>query len=189
MRTAPLTISDAITEKCLPNGLAAINAMALCPSLASFRFSPDANIDLGILNPDDEPLIVGDVKAPNPGGPLDFALPDYDDFNNQDFGGGAEDDDDVNEFGRTSAGEIDFFASDAGAQAIGESAPGYVYGQAEPLDPRRASGDVVMSMDGPRDQMFNYFDSRLTKNWAGPEHWKMRRFAPKKGSCSAGRTQ
>jgi condensin complex subunit 2 len=25
------------------------------------------------------------------------------------------------------------------------------------------------------NDMFNYFDSTLAKNWAGPEHWKLRR--------------
>jgi condensin complex subunit 2 len=38
-----------------------------------------------------------------------------------------------------------------------------------------------MSMDATGEEMFGYFDNALSKNWAGPEHWKMRRVMQKKG--------
>ncbi len=40
---------------------------------------------------------------------------------------------------------------------------------------------VILSMknDGPDDDIFSYFESGMMKNWAGPEHWKLR---PLKGT-------
>ncbi|KAL9935004.1 hypothetical protein V8E36_006080 [Tilletia maclaganii] len=37
---------------------------------------------------------------------------------------------------------------------------------------------------GSRD-MFDYFDQRFMKNWAGPEHWKMRKVVPSAGTAAA----
>ncbi|KAJ7695086.1 condensin complex subunit 2/barren [Mycena rosella] len=46
-----------------------------------------------------------------------------------------------------------------------------------PFDPRRPPNELVMAMtDADGDGgMMDYFDKSLTKNWAGPEHWKMRK--------------
>lgn len=48
-----------------------------------------------------------------------------------------------------------------------------------PFDPRRAPNerDLVMAMtDGSGDGgMMDYFDQTFLKNWAGPEHWKLRK--------------
>lgn len=137
--------------------------MTLCPSLASFRFSPDANIDLGILNPvDDEAPLHNAHLADDED---DFGGAGEDVFAGVDFGGGGDE------------GAVDFF--DDGVED--GSGPGN--GQVEDFDPRRLPGerDLVMSMDGNGEQMFDYFDSALMKNWAGPEHWKMRRVAVRKG--------
>jgi len=32
---------------------------------------------------------------------------------------------------------------------------------------------------------YAHFDSALTKNWAGPEHWRLRRFAQKSAAAAA----
>lgn len=52
-------------------------------------------------------------------------------------------------------------------------------GAFEPFDPRRIPNerDLVMAMtDADGDGgMMDYFDQNFLKNWAGPEHWKLRR--------------
>ncbi|KAI0060991.1 barren [Artomyces pyxidatus] len=62
-----------------------------------------------------------------------------------------------------------------GAQAgLGQGPGGFV-----PFDPRRAPNerDLVMAMtDADADGgMMDYFDQNFLKNWAGPEHWKLRK--------------
>lgn len=50
---------------------------------------------------------------------------------------------------------------------------------AVPFDPRRVPDEnaVVMAMTEGDGQggMFDYFDQTFLKNWAGPEHWKLRK--------------
>jgi condensin complex subunit 2 len=52
------------------------------------------------------------------------------------------------------------------------------------FDPRKATNHrelvVTMQKDGEAG-MLDYFDSNIFRNWAGPEHWKLRRTFPKKG--------
>jgi len=53
-----------------------------------------------------------------------------------------------------------------------------------PFDPRRipTERDLVMAMtdaDGENDIM-GYFDQNIMKNWAGPEHWKLRKVIRKR---------
>ncbi|CDO75813.1 hypothetical protein BN946_scf184951.g11 [Trametes cinnabarina] len=87
--------------------------------------------------------------------PVDFAgdyVPDY--------GGGGDND---------SLGGSD--------DAAAEARPG---GPFVPFDPRRAPADrdlVMAMMDGDADGgvMMDYFDTNFLKNWAGPEHWKLRK--------------
>lgn len=48
-----------------------------------------------------------------------------------------------------------------------------------PFDPRHAPNerDLVMAMAGADgdEGMMDYFDQNFLKNWAGPEHWKLRK--------------
>lgn len=146
----------------------------LCPSLSAFRFSPDANLDLGILNPvDDEippppaPLVTFAEHIPNPFGDDDHFIPD-------EFGGG--------DYGNDMPMEEDFFAAE---QAMGNAGMGPVEG----FDPSRIGNDgadhLVLSFEGGEgSSTMDYFDNNSGKNWAGPEHWKMRRAVVKKGSST-----
>lgn len=47
------------------------------------------------------------------------------------------------------------------------------------FDPRRAPDErnlvMAMSGDGDGGGMMDYFDQNFLKNWAGPEHWKLRK--------------
>ena len=47
-----------------------------------------------------------------------------------------------------------------------------------PFDPRRAPNerDLVLAMTDADDEgVMDYFDQNFLKNWAGPEHWKLRK--------------
>jgi condensin complex subunit 2 len=35
--------------------------------------------------------------------------------------------------------------------------------------------DYVMAMVSNENELFSYFDSAFLRNWAGPEHWKLKR--------------
>jgi condensin complex subunit 2 len=152
--------------------------MTLCPSLSSFRFSPDANLDLGILNPIDEELSVRNVHLDHDD---DMGGDDFNDDGNvvnadgqEDFFGDMNRQEDFNDYG--GGGDEDHHDGEDDGE-LGQ-------GQIEPFRPGGNGGgerDLVMSMAGNGEQMFDYFDSALMKNWAGPEHWKMRRIAVKKG--------
>ncbi|EPB81019.1 condensin complex subunit 2 [Mucor circinelloides 1006PhL] len=48
--------------------------------------------------------------------------------------------------------------------------------ESAPASPKYPENDFLSAFMHKGDQdMLNYFDSTLTKNWAGPEHWKLRR--------------
>ncbi|EJD48065.1 barren [Auricularia subglabra TFB-10046 SS5] len=87
----------------------------------------------------------------------DQAVPDYDDF--------APPMDDGS-FDAENSGE---------AGATGESTA--VQGSLEGFDPRRMPNEheFTMAMADGEGSMMDYFDSGFLKNWAGPEHWKVRR--------------
>ncbi|POY74947.1 hypothetical protein BMF94_1923 [Rhodotorula taiwanensis] len=191
-----------LRDRCLPAGLDPLASMTLCPSLSFFRFS-DAHLDLGLLNlggddDEDDEVPFGARKTTAArrdlpeGGDDDHAVDFGDAYMNQDFGGGGED------FGGDADDGVDFFAdqfsSEAVAYGLAGAGPvasgsglgnstggggGTGFGAVEPFDPRRMADerDLVMSMEGDGDGMFEYFDAKLGKNWAGPEHWKMRRAA------------
>lgn len=183
----------------MPDGLESLSTMSLCPSLSFFRFS-DAQLDLGLLSlgvddtDEDAQALHGAGSTRGQEG-RNFASAGHDEdmggsddaYMNEDFGGGGEDD----------GAEVDFFADQfsgeavafglAGANPTASGSGGTGFGHVEPFDPRRATNerDLVMSMDGDGEGMFEYFDAKLGKNWAGPEHWKMRRgfAAAKKGKA------
>lgn len=128
---------------------------------------------------------------------------DYGPGGGDDFGGGFDEDggerlpDFDHNDATTTGGEVDFFADQFSGGASGPvAAPGagggggIGYGAVESFDPRRAGTgerDLVMAMEGSGGAaaeedargLFEYFDGKMGKNWAGPEHWKMRRNAKK----------
>lgn len=59
------------------------------------------------------------------------------------------------------------------AEAREQGAAGGAY---VPFDPRRAPNDKDLVLaEGDGDIMFDYFDQGVVRNWAGPEHWKLRK--------------
>ncbi|KAG6877148.1 hypothetical protein C0993_009941, partial [Termitomyces sp. T159_Od127] len=62
--------------------------------------------------------------------------------------------------------------------SVGPAEDGTRYtGPFVPFDPRRAPNEreLVMAMTDADGDMMDYFDQNLLKNWAGPEHWKLRK--------------
>ncbi|KAJ7113713.1 condensin complex subunit 2/barren [Mycena crocata] len=112
----------------------------------------------------------------NDAGPADYSMnvdsgaPPVEDFFvgddavNEDYVGG----DDYGENGSNGSG----MTSEQG-MGMGRPGPGGII----PFDPRRPPNELVMSMtetDGDGGMM-DYFDKTFSKNWAGPEHWKVRK--------------
>ncbi|SCV74682.1 BQ2448_7711 [Microbotryum intermedium] len=178
-----------LTTRCFPDGLDTLENMVLCPSLASFRFSPDANLDLGILQTpdnDEEELAqltqrvaipaarAGDISHDDAGNGQGYGFDDNHEFGgcNDDDNGGAD-------------GAVDFFADEPGGgrpfDPSRDDSPGFMGG-----GPDGGGGELVMSMqNGSGDgHLFDLLDAGLSKNWAGPEHWKMRRLVQRKRECS-----
>lgn len=159
---------------------------AISHSLASFSFSKDTfTFDDATFFRDDtrheddvdqdddyenEPFNVGPMDIDGGGGEDFFTgdqaiNEDYGDMsmpeNENDFGGGSE---------------------EGGEHPGGTGGDGGGGGNAFiPFDPRRAPNerDLVMAMtgdgDGDEGGMMDYFDQNFLKNWAGPEHWKLRK--------------
>ncbi|KAI0077719.1 barren [Panus rudis PR-1116 ss-1] len=80
------------------------------------------------------------------------------------------------------AGSPDAYGDDENSAAQnGGDGPPRADGTFVPFDPRRAPNerDLVLAMtDADKDgggMMMDYFDQSFLKNWAGPEHWKLRK--------------
>lgn len=143
-------------------------------SLANFQFSSDGNVNVdSMLNSASHHDQYDDDGASGFGG---------DDGDNGDMGesGGFGHD------GMDDDGPQDFFTGDQaivednGFQHGGEEpygVPGNSHGPAESFDPRRQANerDLVMSMTEDGEEMIDYFNEAAMKNWAGPQHWKIRR--------------
>jgi len=111
---------------------------------------------LSVIQEDEEDFFGGedyDTGAPMPGG--------FDDMSN------PADDQDGGFAGPSSAAY----------GGVGSAGPG----EHMPFDGRRQGGELVMALmgDGDGDGMFDYFDKGFAQNWAGAEHWKLRKVTRK----------
>lgn len=175
-----------------------LEGRTICPTLSSFKFNSDRNLlDLSLFNRsnlgastssaadqvganvlDDLTLANRDDDLPAPGGPVqDF----FDDGAGDDWGagvdggydgfGGGDDGADMSD------GQMDLVEG-AGAGFVAQAGGNHL-GVVQRFDPRMDAADreVVIGMGGEEGEqkVFAYFDNALAKNWAGPEHWKMRR--------------
>lgn len=179
------------SEHFLPD-LSVLEDKAISHSLASFSFSKDTftfddttffrddtHHEEDMDNDDDfenDPFNVEPMDN-DAGGGEDFFTGDQ--AINEDYGGMPMPDND-NDFG-------------AGSEEGGEHSAGHTGGGGEafvPFDPRRAPNerDMVMAMtgdgDGDEGGMMDYFDQNFLKNWAGPEHWKLRKVVRKRQCAS-----
>ncbi|KAJ3720943.1 condensin complex subunit 2/barren [Lentinula raphanica] len=128
-------------------------------------FYQDDTIVDGLVDDDDDDnfgaMMVDDAGAPAP--VEDFFVGD--DAVGDDYGAGMMDDDDAGE--ANSNGSV-------GPLEDGQSGTGSFV----PFDPRQVPNqrDLMLAMN-PEDGggMMDYFDNTFLQNWAGPEHWKVRR--------------
>jgi len=183
-------ITNGTTAEFLPN-LDALEDKEIAPSLENFSFSKDSLPFDESLYRDDTRVEEGDEDengaafdafgagdAPmdiDGGGPpetQDFFQGDQaidDDFYSGDGGAGGDD------YGRAESGSV-------GAE--GEQGQTTRSGPFVPFDPRKAptERDLVVAMTDADGQsgLLGYFDQNVMKNWAGPEHWKLRRVIRKR---------
>ncbi|KAF5361919.1 hypothetical protein D9756_002624 [Leucocoprinus leucothites] len=172
-----IDISD-LRREFLPD-LEALRHKELAPSLAGFEFSgsntafhASSYTDPVVEEEDDD-----DEETSGPG--FDFGGDNFDggDYNAapvEDFFSGA---DAVNDdYGGGMGGDDYIGGSDhAGVAPEGD---GPATGPYVPFDPRNAPNqrDLVMAMaDADENGALDYFDKNFMKNWAGPEHWKLRK--------------
>lgn len=164
---------------------------AIAHSLADFSFSRNN------LTFDDTSLYRDDPRAPDEGGdgsesdsgPLGtddvpHAMDGNGGLETEDFfqgdqavddGYGGYDGTGGDDYGRAESGSVD---------AEGEQGHQIRSGPFVPFDPCQmpTERDLIVAMadvDGQSD-VLGYFDQNLMKNWAGPEHWKLRRVIRKR---------
>ncbi|KDQ19090.1 hypothetical protein BOTBODRAFT_28583 [Botryobasidium botryosum FD-172 SS1] len=141
-------------------------------TLADFCFSSDQfNLDMSYLNATHESI--RDDLSSN-GGDDGGGLDDFD------FGGGGGGGDVEDFFVGDQAIEDLGGGGDGGFGIAGEEGaggPATATGPFVPFDPRKVPNerDLIMAMTQDGEEMLDYFDANFMKNWAGPEHWKVRR--------------
>ena len=91
------------------------------------------------------------------------------------------------DFGADFAGDGDTASVNGSEGAQGDSRPS---GPFVPFDPRRVPNEreMVMAINEDGEGMMNYFDPSYLKNWAGPEHWKLRKVIRRRKSSSTSRS-
>lgn len=184
-----------------------LDERTIAQDLSEFRFSSDpTNLDFAFLSKnrdDDDDLNESSHRIFVKGGAAEFGYgagggdDDSDHGGPMDFdmGGGGDD------MGGGGGTEDFFTGENAAADVFGgdpvpytpydgdedegrAGQPGGPMGGMEPFDPRRAPNErnlvMALNMDEDQNEMLDYFDSKFMKNWAGPEHWKLRRAIKKR---------
>ncbi|KAF8329405.1 condensin complex subunit 2/barren [Cantharellus anzutake] len=158
-----------------------VDLRTIAQDFSDFRFSSDPNaVDLSFLDKIGS-RNVGELNPSFDAGNEDSGGGFGADFSTGDLGDDGEAQDfftgdnqvPANDFGMGGGGGMDSFDDDTG-----EGAGPPVIGGMERFDPRRPPNerDLVMAMnDEEEGEMLDYFDTNFMKNWAGPEHWKLRR--------------
>ncbi|MCO5573432.1 hypothetical protein L7F22_027203 [Adiantum nelumboides] len=162
-----------------------LTEMTVCPTFASFRFAPDDNTPFSALMADNEngsttnaPTFGFDTMAQsntwedepmNDGAVFDDGMDDA--FG--EIGGGA--------MNGLYAGSAEPFDYQEATFDDGEEGGNFFTGEGSvqprgPPDFSSLQGILNNSSDQlfEGDDFFGYFDQKMSKNWAGPEHWKMR---------------
>ncbi|KAI0343107.1 barren [Trametopsis cervina] len=170
----------------LPN-LHDLQDKAICHSLSDFSFSRDAFAAGDLTMFRDDPMADDDDDNEPAGfndGEFDPPMGDgaQADTTTEDFfvGDQAVEDDHVYQDNPDSP-------STTSEQAEGHE-QGVAGGAPVPYDPRRVPNEKELFMaptEGDGGLMFDYFDHSTLKNWAGPEHWKLRKVVKKPETADA----
>ncbi|KAJ2334847.1 hypothetical protein GGI00_001661, partial [Coemansia sp. RSA 2681] len=146
----------------------------ICPSLADFEFTRDTSLDFSLLKEhlrddvvDEGATLLGDEAN---GALNDDQLSDLGGFDVGGGGGGGDDGDDMGHF-------LNFDDADEGPVPL-DTASTLQMAEAEEAED---NGEIAMMHHGSRqlaiaedeDNLLSYFDTKLAKNWAGPEHWRL----------------
>ncbi|KAI9262316.1 condensin complex subunit 2/barren [Phascolomyces articulosus] len=162
-----------------------IGALQICPTLHGYNFFSDADSSMPDLenaaeqleNPVDTTTKAATITNASSNdiepSSMDYnPEPDYDGMDDFfDYGEDAPLMDGINDvpFGEGNEEGVDGTGAEAGQE---EDEQGRLNENQNPLD----TLDFMSAMTGgDGSNMFSYFDSTFGKNWAGPEHWKLRR--------------
>ncbi|KAF8479765.1 condensin complex subunit 2/barren [Russula ochroleuca] len=174
----------ALRSDFLPD-LEVLERKAISHSLEGFSFSKDTwALDEAALFLEDTPPVHDDggseVDGFEPGPTGDFvdadhsALPEEDFFMGDNAVGDDLGGDDLGPGYAGEDGENGFDDAQTGHHPAGTEGGRHIA-----FDPRRAPNEraLIMAMTDADagDGMLDYFDQSLLKNWAGPEHWKLRK--------------
>ncbi|KAG1781078.1 condensin complex subunit 2/barren [Suillus placidus] len=163
---------------------------AISYSLAAFSFAKDSNytFDDSLYRDDTVDNEAGNDDGNDPGfgdySTNDAPMDVDGDRGGQDFFQGDQAVDDDYDGGDASGGGDYGGGEDGSVGAEGDQRHAVRPGGAfVPFDPRRAPNGpdrviAITDADG-EDAMMGYFDKNLMKNWAGPEHWKLRKVVRK----------
>ncbi|KAI9841465.1 MAG: hypothetical protein M1837_000683 [Sclerophora amabilis] len=169
--------------KFFPN-LDILDNQDICPSLKTFDLGdPSGSLDIPFLKANDDPKPAGD-EAGGIGEKSGIILDDDNPAGFDDDDGEIGGFDLPPETGFGEGGEI--WARDAAIEPQNRVHDGGLDGgEVEGLEGGNydaESGDYVVSLDqrrgkteGSHEDILRYFDQALQKNWAGPEHWRIRR--------------
>jgi condensin complex subunit 2 len=162
-----------------------IQTLNISDTLASFKFSSDPN-----AMPDFTTLLglkdtFDDSATPAPEGLSIIQEDEEDFFGGEDYDTGAPMPGGFDDMSNPADDQDGAFAgpSSAAYGCVGAAGPG----EHMPFDGRRQGGELVMALmgDGDGDGMFDYFDKGFAQNWAGAEHWKLRKVT-RKGRLACG---
>ncbi|KAJ2162374.1 hypothetical protein GGF46_000738 [Coemansia sp. RSA 552] len=175
-RPTPIDISP--MEDMFANIMDNLDGAEICPSLADFEFTRDTSLDFSLLR---EHLDEGEDEDAN--GSLqsaasrvggDGAIGDMglDDEASESFGGndgddmghflnfGGDDDEDAGPVPLETASILQLTEAEETADG-GDPAAGTAFAQ------------TTLRLAEDEDNLLSYFDTKLARGWAGPEHWRL----------------
>ncbi|KAF9398985.1 hypothetical protein BGX21_006984 [Mortierella sp. AD011] len=154
----------------------------ICPSLKDFQLSGTSEMDFSFLkrlhdDEDDEDAHDDDDDHDN--GALDTGFDDYDNDNNFEDAN-MDEEDNVGQDGAILQPKVEEQESRQIEDAFGDLDEQIASQRAGPSVDNNFMPDTdELALKGHPD-MYSYFDSALMRNWAGPEHWKLRRVPKEK---------
>ncbi|KAI9229203.1 MAG: condensin complex subunit 2/barren [Piptocephalis tieghemiana] len=153
-----------LQQKFIPS-MKAFEAGKLCAPLANFTFTTDSTFDTAFL----KALLEEDAAEPEGRAEASEGIEAF-------FGSDHELDDLLGDGGYGEGEEGQGLLDGEMEKGLQEGARSGE-GESEELNrlqgPHFTKNDLVLSMVNNTDDLCSYFDASLTKNWAGPEHWRL----------------
>ncbi|KAI9477447.1 hypothetical protein LPJ55_000641 [Coemansia sp. RSA 990] len=140
-----------------------IDSAEICPSLADFGFTRDTSLDFSLLREhlEEEPDVPVSAASDDLSGDFGDSSNDVNNF--------EDDGDDMGHF-------LNFGDEDDGPMPL-ETASTLQQAEAEQNADEEegavAFGPSSLKMAEDEDNLLSYFDTKLAKGWAGPEHWRL----------------